>query len=326
MDEALLLRYLKGTTNELENSAVELWCCESSENRRLLEQYYYTTFVGDRLDDMESLDVEQSLQKFKARISKKEAAVVGLKSWSRYAASIAAFFIGVIVSGAIFLLIANRGDNYTVMTESGEQAQVLLPDSTKVWINSSTHLSYHTSLFSSDREVSLTGEAFFKVAKNKRSPFIVNTKNVETKVYGTEFNVRAIAEDAKVTTTLYEGSVGVSFTSGEDNEYRLKPGDQIDVDTKERTVKLTVISTKNYPVWMRGKFHFEQTTLLEIALTLEKHYNVKFIFKDASLERERFTCDFYKDEGLEQILAVLKLTQSLDFSIKNKSVYLFKSN
>lgn len=326
MDEALLLRYLRGATSELENEVVEQWSNENSGNRMLLEHYYYTVFVGDRLEDMQSVNVEQSLLNFKAKLAEKDEKRGEPIRWRKYIASVAAFFVGVVVSGAILLLIANTTNKYTVITEAGEQAQVLLPDGSKVWVNASSQLSYHTSFFSSERHISLTGEAFFKVAKDKRSPFIVNAKNVETKVFGTEFNVRARAEEEIVATTLYEGSVSVSFTSDREKEYLLKPGDRLDVDTQERNAKLSVVSTQNYPIWMRGKFHFEQTSLLEIALTLEKHYNVKFIFEDKSLERERFTCDFYKDEGLDQILSVLKLTQSLDYSIKNKTVFLFKGN
>lgn len=325
MDEALLHRYLRGTTSEQENNDVEQWCNESTANRKLLEHIYYANFVGDRLHDMESINVEQSLLKFKERVKQDEAKVVAV-NWRKYASAVAAFFIGAIVSGGILLMLANSGDKYTVITDAGEQVQVLLPDGSKVWVNSSSQLSYHTSMFSSKRNVSLTGEAFFKVAKDKSSPFIVNAKNVETRVYGTEFDVRARAEDQLVTTTLYEGSVAVSFASSTQERYILKPGDRIDVDLQGRTASLSEVSTKNYPIWMRGKFHFEQTTLVEIAMALEKHYEVKFIFKDSWLERERFTCDFYKDEGLEQILSILKLTRSLDYSVQGKVVYLYKKN
>lgn len=179
-------------------------------------------------------------------------------------------------------------------------------------------------MFSSKRNVLLTGEAYFKVAKDKRSQFVVNSKNVETRVYGTEFNVKARLEDELVTTTLYSGSVSVNVPNAGNGEHKLTPGNRIEVDTKTKVVTYSSVSNQRYPIWIRGKFHFEQTTLLEIALTLEKHYGVRFVFLDNSLKKERFTCDFYKDEGLDKILSILKMTRSIDYSIKSKTVYLFK--
>ncbi len=324
IDEGLLLRYLRGNTNNLENAEVESWYNESPENKKLLEQLYYTVFIGDRLDDMESVDVEKSLKEFKALLEKNRRKTKTLKLWTSKVAAVAAFFIGIVVTSAIFLIAVNKQSEYTVITDAGEQSQVLLPDGSKVWVNSSSKLTYTTSMFASKRNVLLTGEAYFKVAKDKRSQFVVNSKNVETRVYGTEFNVKARLEDELVTTTLYSGSVSVNVPNAGNGEHKLTPGNRIEVDTKTKVVTYSSVSNQRYPIWIRGKFHFEQTTLLEIALTLEKHYGVRFVFLDNSLKKERFTCDFYKDEGLDKILSILKMTRSIDYSIKSKTVYLFK--
>ncbi|WP_052180742.1 FecR family protein [Alistipes sp. ZOR0009] len=322
IDEILLLQYLRGNTTPLEDAEVEKWYDESLDNKKLLEQLYYTVFIGDRLNDMASVDVEKSLKDFKTMLERRNRKSKQQKWWGSKVASVAALFVGIIVTSAFFLTMINRQSKYTVITDAGEQSQVCLPDGSKVWVNSSSVLTYTSSLFSSTRNVTLTGEAYFNVTKDKHSPFIVNSKGISTKVFGTEFNVKARLEDAIVSTTLYSGSVSVCLPNAVNGEYLLKPGNRIEVDTKTRTVALSSISGQKYPIWIRGKFHFEQTTLLEITLALEKYYGVKFVFNDSSLKTERFTCDFYKDEGLGKILSILKMTRSIDYIRKGKTVYI----
>lgn len=324
IDEILLLRFLRGNTNEFENEEVEKWYNDSLEHKKLLEQLYYTVFVGDRVADFESIDVEKSLREFKSMLEKKHQKTTIIRHWIGRVASVAAFFVGIVVASVVFLIALNKHSVYTVLTDAGEQTKVILPDGSKVWVNSASKLTYESSLFTSTRNVRLVGEAYFKVTKNKNSRFIVTSKGIETRVFGTEFNVKARAEDSNVSTTLYSGSVSVKIPDATNGEYVLKPGNQIDVDVQSKTVAFTSISSQKYPIWIRGKFHFEQTTLLEIALTLEKYYGVKFFYKDNSLKKERYTCDFYKDEGLEKILSILKMTHNIDYTIKDKSVYIFK--
>ena len=85
-----------------------------------------------------------------------------------------------------------------MITAAGQRAQTVLPDGSRVWLNASSKLVYHNSFWSSDRQIDLSGEAYFEVSHDKHAPFIVNSKQIKTCVLGTKFNVRAREEENRV--------------------------------------------------------------------------------------------------------------------------------
>ena len=233
MDEIILLAYLRGECSDEEAGLVEAWCEKAPENRKVLEQLYYTLFVGDRVVVMNTVDTEASLKKLKSAIKEKEEKNQrkGMSvRWGRYATVAAAFFTGLVVAGGItWGLLSDKLSDYEVLTIAGQRAQTVLPDGSKVWLNASSRLVYHNSFWSSEREVDLSGEAYFEVTHDKYAPFIVNSKQIKTRVLGTKFNVRAREEENRVVTTLLQGKVQVDSPrteicaeTGTDLEYRYR--------------------------------------------------------------------------------------------------------
>lgn len=326
MDEMILLNYLNGELSEDEIARVEAWCENSPDNRKLLEQLYYTMFVGERVSVMESVDVEKSLAKLKTAISQKQNAVGGarISKWRRYAIPLAAFLTGIIfTTGLAFLAIKDKTSNYIVATTAGQRAQFVLPDGSKAWLNSSTQLSYKTSFWSRDRQVALVGEAYFEVVHNDDSPFVVSSKNIKTRVLGTKFNVRARSEEEKVVTTLLKGSVCVDLPGKEEESFILKPGQILNVNSKTLQSELTDSSTaRDVLLWIKGKLTFEQAKFVDIASCLEKHFDVCFHFQDERLKKEVFTCEFRTDDDINNIFSILSLTKHFQYKIEGKNVYL----
>ncbi len=157
MDESILVNYLRGGSNDEECRQVELWCEEAPENRQILEQLYYTLFVGDRMAVMDAVDTEASLTKFKSLVREKEKKAkrrsISVR-WGRYASAAAAFLAGLVFAGGIaWGLLSNKLSDYTVMTTGGQRAQTVLPDGSKVWLNASTKLIYRNSFWSTDRRL-----------------------------------------------------------------------------------------------------------------------------------------------------------------------------
>lgn len=99
--------------------------------------------------------------------------------------------------------------NNHLVIPKGKTYQLLLSDGTRIWLNSETEITYPTRFVGNKREITLIGEAFFEVAKNKEKPFIVNANGMEVKVLGTSFNVSCYTADKTISTTLIEGSVSV---------------------------------------------------------------------------------------------------------------------
>lgn len=329
MDETILLNYLRGECNDEETNRVEDWCEEALENRKALEQLYYTLFVGDRVAVMNAVDTEASLAEFKSAVRAKEE-----KSrrrnlfvrWRRYATAAAAFLTGLIVAAGIgWGMLYNKLTDYTILTAAGQRAETVLPDGSKVWLNASTKLVYHNSFWSMDRQIYLSGEAYFEVAHDKHAPFIVNSKQIKTCVLGTKFNVRAREEENRVVTTLLQGLVRVDSPRTEEHGYLLKPGQTLDVNTDTYQAELIEYNQpSDILLWINGKLIFKQHSLLEITNVMEKLYDVKFVYADAALKAEQFTGEFSTDSTPEDILNVLMHTNHFKYKKEGRTVRLMK--
>ena len=330
INESILVEYLRGSLDEETRKNIEDWCDESPENKKLMEQVYYTLFLGDRVAVMQNIDVDKSLNDFKTRVAEKKQTVQTEKiqrrriGW-RKAIAVAAVFAGILF-GAGFIgmkITENLSHDFVVMTKSGERAQAVLPDGTKVWLNVDSKVDYHKSFFSSERHVSMSGEVYFEVTKDKHAPFIVNSKSIDTKVLGTKFNIRANAGDEWVTTTLLEGSVLVAVKGMED--VHMKPDQQFRVNILTMKSELNECSDADESIgWINGKLHFEQATLKEITSTLAKYYKVNIIFADEKLQEQKFTCDFDLSDSIHQILSLLSLTNKFDYQMNDKDIMIVK--
>ncbi|MEG1839374.1 MAG: FecR domain-containing protein, partial [Bacteroidaceae bacterium] len=312
MEQTKLLSYLNGELNNEDSLQVETWCESSEENSTLLEQLYYITFLGERAAAMGSINIEKSFAQWKAAAKRKEktARTRHFVSLRNYVIPFAAFFIGVIVTAGFSFFVFNKSSNYIVETAAGQRAQFVLPDGSRVWLNSATQLVYKTSVWSRTRQVNLSGEAYFEVAHNKRIPFVVNSKHIKVQVLGTKFNVRARPSEDKVVTTLLKGSVRIDLPGESAASILLQPGQTLNVNAKTLATTLTnTSSAKNVLAWMSGKLIFEKADLEQITRCLERHFDVQFHFDDEKLKKESFTCEFLTDDDITSILSVLSMAK-----------------
>ena len=332
MDETKLLNYLKGESDAEECLEVEAWYYASAEHKKQLDQLYYMLFVGERKVAMDGVDTENSLSVLKDRIKHKESEKksvhrIRVSKWKRYAMPLAAFLCGLLVSvGALYWISSGKSAGYIFATESGQRAQAVLPDGTKVWLNASTQIVYKPSFWKRERQVDLSGEAYFEVSRNKTKPFVVNSNDVRTCVLGTKFNVRARPSEEKVVTTLLKGSVKVQLPGQSEEEgILLKPGQMLSVDTRTMQPMLTEASRPgDVLLWINGKLKFKQHSLLEITNIMEKLYDLKFVYDDESLKTERFTGEFSTDNLPDEILNVLMHTNHFSYKKEGRIIRLSK--
>ena len=157
MDETKLLNYLKGESDAEECLEVEAWYHASAEHKKQLDQLYYMLFVGERKVAMDGVDTDNSLSVLKDRIKQKESEKksvhrIRVSKWKRYAMPLAAFLCGLLVSvGALYWISSGKSAGYIFATESGQRAQAVLPDGTKVWLNASTQIVYKPSFWKRER-------------------------------------------------------------------------------------------------------------------------------------------------------------------------------
>ena len=320
MDETILVNYLQGECNDEEAARVEAWCEEGPENRKTLEQLYYTLFVGERIAVMNTVDTEASLDQFKSAIREKEKKAkrksISIR-WGRYATVAAAFLTGLVFAGGIaWGLLSNKLSDYEVITAAGQRAQTVLPDGSKVWLNASSKIVYHNSLWSSDRQIDLSGEAYFEVAKDPSKPFQVEMNGASITVLGTHFNVKADAESDDITATLVEGSI--RFEGAKQNIV-MTPNQQLTFNRSTNKVDVKEIDTDTFTAWKDGLLKYKSIPFTELIENLKDIYQVEIRIDDERLADPSITVSgtFNQKQSIEQILKVI--SHSLPIRWTNKT-------
>ena len=323
IDEEVLVAFLKGELDAAQAAAVEAWYDRSAANRRMLGQVYYILYVSDRINDAAGIDVERSLRQFKRRmhagrrISLRRSAV-------RIAA--AAVIAAVLLAGGLTTVLLSKrlAQPVTVVTQLGERSQVVLPDGTKVWLNSSSSVEYVAPFFSRQRRVKMEGEAYFEVEHDRRAPFVVSTNGLDIEVLGTRFNIRNDDNEHRVTTVLLEGAVKAYASGREQASVRLHPAQQLVFDTRTHAMRLTDCPSAERSInWIDGRFCFEHDTFGEIVAELKRYYNVDIRFMDNRLRDMRFSGNFRVEDGIYHIMSVLQLTYKFNYRIVGNDIELY---
>lgn len=213
----------------------------------------------------------------------------------------------------------------TVSTSNSERVQLMFQDGTQVFINPETNITFPNKFDFFSRKIQLNGEAYFKVAKNTKRPFIINLQNTSIKVLGTSFNVKAYANEPTVAVLLDEGSI--VFTSSKNKEHILQPGEQLKYN---KTNGIVTISKQLQRVKQRkgidNIIYFSKDNLKTVLTTLQRSYNTSFVVKDSSAYNYSFTTSF-KNAPLQEILNELQKVSPLNFTtINNKVIVKVKSN
>lgn len=204
----------------------------------------------------------------------------------------------------------------TLSTSKGEQFKVILPDGTNVWLNAASSIRYPTTFANvKSRKVSLKGEAYFEVTKDKSHPFVVESNLQEVEVLGTHFNISSYPEETLVKTTLLEGLVKVTpFSSkGSEKPELLKPGYQAEVGPKGLSIK--EVNTATAVDWTNGKFIFENESLASILTKISRWYNVSIEYQNESLKQVTFTGTLSRYDQVDKVLSKLELTDEVKFKV-----------
>lgn len=197
----------------------------------------------------------------------------------------------------------------------GSGYQLTLPDGSKVWLNAESALTFPTAFTGTERRVTLKGEAYFEVAKNKKMPFVVAAGSSEVQVFGTHFNVSAYAGDAGVTTTLLEGSVGFSSHNGQN--VLLKPGQEGSYAQGQITVK--EVKAADAVAWINGYFIFRKTPISSIMKQIGRWYDVETVIP-AGLKDEKFSGVYARSTDLNELLKGLELTGLVHFKVEGRRI------
>lgn len=202
-------------------------------------------------------------------------------------------------------------------TPRGGEYQIILSDSSRIYLNAATELKYPVVFNSSSREVYLSGEAYFEIAKDSLRPFYVVTDAARVRVYGTKFNINT--HHNRTQAVLVEGHIGIQGKS-EEREYHLQPSDLSTFTPDGRLIDIRQVDTFPYIAWKSGKFVFENKCLEEIMDHLALWYDVDIFYMQPSLKTLRFTGHMRKYDQIGTIFDAIHRITGVKFRIEGKTI------
>ena len=257
----------------------------------------------------------------KARIRQSLFTKMPRVKWRRVIASASAVLAAAVIL-FMCMLWSRPSENaapeiFEIVAERGQKSSVTLPDGSRVMINSASTISYTSDYNVKERNVFLSGEAYFDVASNADIPFVVHADKVSVTALGTEFNVKAYAEDPYVVTTLVEGSVRTEAGT----QYELLTRAQEASYNKEAEVLLAydVKDITRAVPWIRNELLFKNEPLADIAVTLERMYNVTIVFEDEAAKGYSYT-GLIRNNSLQNVLELISSTSPVGYKMNSGNI------
>lgn len=210
----------------------------------------------------------------------------------------------------------------TLSVPYGKRFKLKLSDGTIVSLNSGTSLRYPEQFgLNGNRDVYLTGEAFFEVAKDKMHPFIVHANQADIEVLGTTFNVSAYPENPTVNSTLIEGSIRMSEAANSTNVILLEPNQMATWQNNSKKLAVKEVDPAFYVAWTKGELAFKDTPFSIIAKIIQRTYDVEIINENSDLAKQNFTGTIkISESSVENILDLLKRDTPFNYSIDQKTI------
>lgn len=320
--EELLPGYFSGDLPENSRAMIDEWRNESPENELLYHESQKAWEALPLLYEMEQFNSFEALNKINSRISETIS-----PSWWMYLQKIAAILLLPLLIYSVYITVfsykGEKGQSVVLQTISSRQgmvSQFTLADGTKVWLNSGSQLQFPLKFDGNRREVSLRGEAFFEVAKNKKQPFRVNAKDLNIDVLGTSFNVVSYDNDTQTEVTLVEGKVKLSVDSKNSlhNLSTMTPGQRAIHHNGAQKVLTEEVSVDKYIAWRDGNLIFSDDNMEEVVKRLSRWFNVEIVINDPELNKYSYKATF-RNESLKQVLELLKISAPIDYQISGNN-------
>ena len=288
---------------------------ENKSNENTEEQLFKLYLAIDILDVMKKVNTEQALAKVEKRMFVRDML------WWEWTKRIAAVLFIPLLSLLFIQYMkmsqvpeVSEPQIISVSTTKGMTASLRLPDSTLVYLNSGSTLTYPSLFGNNIREVNLHGEAFFEVTKDAKRKFVVKAShNTGIQVYGTKFNLTAYPNENEVNATLVEGKVEFLYT-GVHGQKRImmRPGEELSLDVRNKLTKLKLVDVECNTSWKDGVLLFRDTPFPYVLRALSRRFNVTFVIKRPELQKYTFNGSF-EDQSFSRILEYLEVSSKLKF-------------
>lgn len=303
MDKDILQRYVEGNVSPEEIIAVVDWLDADENNVREFMALH-------KLNDISLLN-----QPDNRADNLKKKRTISFRKIGYELAKIAAILI--IFWGGTKLFETNTTEEsivtyQTLYVPAGQRAELILPDSTRVWLNAHSKLIYPVSFGKGNRQVELNGEAYFDVVHNEKQPFIVKTRQMDIQVLGTEFNVTSYSSDFEV--SLLRGCIELSSPSLS-STYKVKEKEHVKL--KDNKLIVNNITDYDYFRWKEGLICFNNESVATIIEKLKLYYDIDIETHNKKFLNSRYSGKFRTKDGIEQVLKVLQIEHKFSYTKNN---------
>ncbi|MFA5329584.1 MAG: FecR domain-containing protein [Prolixibacteraceae bacterium] len=313
----LLGKYLTGKEYKEEFSTLQEWINQNDENRKLFKSLKEEKNMADSFDEFEAINKEIAWKRYVAHVD--NLSLRKLINWWKFAA---VFFFLIGCAGVLGYLVEKNNllplkanENFTtISTNYGQNSKVILPDSSVVWVNSGTTLSYNTNFAVNNRKIKLIGQAFFHIARNEKMPLVVASNDLEIKVLGTRFDVSSYPEDKNISIVLESGSVEILKAKDHSVIQKLKPGEKAEFDTENRRLSISNVDVYNYTSWKDGVLIFKDESMTKVFEKLERKYNIDVEVKSNKVYQLAFNATIV-NESIEEIFDLMKFSCAIKYTI-----------
>ena len=301
-------KYLTGQCSEEEIIEVNAWMKESEENARQLfrmEEIYHLGKFDRYADEQRIAHAEKLLYKKLDEAKGKQAKLLRMHRWMRYAAVIAVILL--MGGGAGYWFYHNGADQQLMVAVANEGIvkEVVLPDGTRVWLNNLATLKYPREFSEKERNVYLEGEAYFEVTKNRHKPFTVQSDAMRVRVLGTTFNFKSDKSCRVAEATLIEGEIEVKGNK-EEGQIILAPGQRAELDA----------------VWHDNLIPFQKADIFTITKALERFYDVKIILSPDIRADKTYSGVLRRKSTIDSVLTSLQNSIPIDYKIVGSNIFI----
>ncbi|MDP4240435.1 MAG: DUF4974 domain-containing protein [Bacteroidota bacterium] len=253
--------------------------------------------------------------------------------WKNYMIRVAAILFIPLLLASLFVFhrmdrqidqMIDSGES--VAANPGSRVHFTLPDHSEVWLNSGSTLEFPLSMNRQDfRKVKLSGQGYFKVAKDKKHPFLVETDGIIVKALGTSFDVSCYDNDNQISSTLEEGSIALIDLNGKEI-IRIQPGQKAILDKTTHTLEVREVDTLLTTSWKDGKLIFRNTSLPDVAKQLERWFNCKIHVDPELLKSGLSYTATIQDETLGEVMKMIEISTRIKTKIEKREVYINNKN
>ncbi len=303
--ETTIKKYLEGRASREEMIGLVAWL--DKEENQISFKETKSEWKARRDGQSVSCYTLFELDKFKSKLLNEHSGRIRRLNLAQNFYKYAALLLLFISIGGLYFYISKSGGGpavyNTVMAENGQVSKALLPDSTMVWLNSGSSLTYSNRFGIENRNMELSGQAYFDVSENKALPFVVSCGEIKVKVLGTQFTAETYHDNLEVSIILIEGAVELTASSSNKTFAGLQPNEMMVYNKQNNTFKITEVVAEKYTSWRDGIIHIYDQPLKDAVTKLQKRYNQKIIV-EKGLEDYKVTFSV-RNENFNEVMDVL---------------------